>query len=60
MPPAAPEPAKSTVDAELQTEKLTKKEQLKRAFKEYGATIVVFHVGISLLSLGGFYVLVSR
>ncbi|XP_030562099.1 uncharacterized protein LOC115763612 isoform X1 [Drosophila novamexicana] len=59
VPPAPPEPAKSTVDAELQTEKLTKKEQLKRAFKEYGATIVAFHVGISLLSLGGFYVLVS-
>lgn len=39
---------------------LSKKEQLKRAFKEYGATIVAFHVGISLISLGGFYLLVSR
>ncbi|XP_039502522.1 protein FAM210B, mitochondrial [Drosophila santomea] len=41
------------------TLKLTKREQLKRAFKEYGATIVVFHVVISVISLGGFYALVS-
>jgi len=40
--------------------KLSKSEQLKRAFKEYGAPIVAFHVGISLISLAGFYVLVSR
>ncbi|XP_033154197.1 uncharacterized protein LOC117137078 isoform X1 [Drosophila mauritiana] len=39
--------------------KLSKSEQLKKAFKEYGAPIVAFHVGISLISLGGFYVLVS-
>lgn len=39
--------------------KLSKSEQLKRAFKEYGAPIVAFHVGISLISLAGFYVLVS-
>ncbi|XP_043640692.1 uncharacterized protein LOC122611575 [Drosophila teissieri] len=39
--------------------KLSKSERLKRAFKEYGAPIVGFHVGISLISLGGFYVLVS-
>lgn len=38
---------------------LTKKEQLKRAFKDYGATIIVFHVGISLISLECFYLLVS-
>ncbi|KAL5280331.1 FAM210B.2 family protein [Megaselia abdita] len=38
---------------------LTKREQLKRAFKDYGATIVVFHVGISLISLECFYLLVS-
>ncbi|EDV57584.2 protein FAM210B, mitochondrial [Drosophila erecta] len=41
------------------TLKLSKKEQLKRAFKEYGATIVVFHVVISVISLGGFYALAS-
>lgn len=34
--------------------------RLKRAFKEYGATVVVFHVAISLVSLGAFYLLVSR
>ncbi|XP_017004013.2 protein FAM210B, mitochondrial [Drosophila takahashii] len=41
------------------TVKLSKREQLKRAFKEYGATIIAFHVGISVISLGGFYLLVS-
>jgi hypothetical protein len=41
-------------------QKLSQKDKLKRAVKEYGATVVVFHVGISLMSLGGFYVLVSR
>lgn len=39
---------------------LTQKEKLKRAVKDYGATVIVFHVGISLISLGGFYLLVSR
>lgn len=37
-----------------------KKTKLKQAFKEYGSTVVVFHVGISLMSLGMFYALVSR
>lgn len=38
---------------------LTKKERLKLVFKEYGATIIVFHVTISLLSLGTCYLVVS-
>ncbi|XP_075145184.1 protein FAM210A-like [Haematobia irritans] len=38
---------------------MTKNDQLKKAFKDYGSTIVIFHVGISLVSLGGFYLLVS-
>ncbi|GLG96595.1 Putative conserved plasma membrane protein [Gryllus bimaculatus] len=38
---------------------LTNKEKLKRALKEYGSTVIVFHVGISLLSLGGCYLAVS-
>lgn len=42
-----------------QKEPLTKKEQLKKAFKDYGSTVIVFHIGISLISLGGFYLLVS-
>lgn len=38
---------------------ITKRDQLKRAVKEYGSTVIIFHVGISLVSLGGFYLLVS-
>lgn len=37
----------------------TKRDQLKRAVKEYGSTVIVFHIGISLISLGGFYLLIS-
>lgn len=40
--------------------KLSQKDRLKRAVKEYGSTVVVFHIGISLISLGGFYLAVSR
>ncbi|XP_043566141.1 protein FAM210B, mitochondrial [Chiloscyllium plagiosum] len=39
--------------------KLSKSQQLKQVFKEYGAVGVVFHVGISLTSLGIFYLVVS-
>ncbi|KAF4532250.1 hypothetical protein B566_EDAN004336 [Ephemera danica] len=38
---------------------LSRKEQLKRAFKEYGSTVIIFHVCISLISLGGCYLAVS-
>lgn len=40
--------------------KLTQREQFKKAIKDYGSVIVVFHVGISLASLGICYTLVSR
>lgn len=40
--------------------KINQTERLKKAVKEYGSTVVVFHVGISLISLGGFYLAVSR
>ncbi|KAG9464044.1 hypothetical protein GDO78_020581 [Eleutherodactylus coqui] len=40
-------------------QKLGKTQQLKRVFKEYGGVAVAFHVGISLVSLGVFYALVS-
>lgn len=40
--------------------KETAKSKLKKAVKEYGSTVIVFHVGISLVSLGMFYGLVSR
>uniref|UniRef100_W8AZ70 Protein FAM210B n=2 Tax=Ceratitis capitata TaxID=7213 RepID=W8AZ70_CERCA len=38
---------------------LSKKEQLKKAFKDYGSTVIIFHVTISLASLGACYLLVS-
>ncbi|XP_046961683.1 uncharacterized protein LOC124531228 [Vanessa cardui] len=38
---------------------LSAKEKLKKAVKDYGSTVIVFHVTISLLSLGGCYILVS-
>ncbi|XP_059088375.1 uncharacterized protein LOC131884565 isoform X1 [Tigriopus californicus] len=34
---------------------LSKRQLLKQAVKDYGSTVLVFHVGISLASLGGFY-----
>ncbi|XP_053106160.1 protein FAM210B, mitochondrial [Hemicordylus capensis] len=39
--------------------KPNKSQQLKKVFKEYGAVGVSFHVGISLMSLGMFYLAVS-
>ena len=39
---------------------LTSVQKLKMAVKDYGSTVVVFHIGISLMSLGGFYAAVSR
>ncbi|KAK5645866.1 hypothetical protein RI129_004330 [Pyrocoelia pectoralis] len=38
---------------------LTRKEKLKRAVKQYGSTVIIFHVTISLASLGVCYLLVS-
>lgn len=40
--------------------KLSKSQQLKKVFQEYGAVGVSLHVGISLVSLGIFYTVVSR
>lgn len=40
--------------------KVSQKDRLKKAVSQYGSTVIVFHVGISLISLGGFYVAVSR
>lgn len=46
---------------EVQTKKpLTRKEKFKKAVAEYGSTVIVFHVGISLMSLGACYLLVKR
>ncbi|XP_059048898.1 uncharacterized protein LOC131844122 [Achroia grisella] len=38
---------------------LSAKEKLKQAMKEYGSTVIVFHVAISMLSLGGCYLLIT-
>lgn len=39
---------------------LSPREKLKAAVKDYGATVFIFHIAISLTSLGIFYQLVSR
>ncbi|XP_074066402.1 protein FAM210B, mitochondrial [Macrotis lagotis] len=39
--------------------KQSKHQQLKQVFKEYGGVAVSLHIGISLISLGIFYIVVS-
>lgn len=41
-------------------EALSGKDKLKKAVKDYGVTVIVFHITISLASLGFFYQLVAR
>ncbi|XP_069547075.1 protein FAM210B, mitochondrial [Brachyistius frenatus] len=50
---------KDPMDTEPEGGKPNKTQQLKKVFKEYGAVGVSFHVGISLMSLGMFYLLIS-
>lgn len=52
--------AKTPEEPEPEEGKPNKTQQLKKVFKEYGAVGVSFHIGISLMSLGMFYLLVSR
>uniref|UniRef100_A0A8B9U400 DUF1279 domain-containing protein n=1 Tax=Anas zonorhyncha TaxID=75864 RepID=A0A8B9U400_9AVES len=52
-------PDKAATDLSSENKKLNKSQQLKKVFKEYGAVGVSFHVGISLVSLGIFYLAVS-
>ncbi|XP_015737332.1 protein FAM210B, mitochondrial [Coturnix japonica] len=52
-------PGKAATDLSGENKKLNKSQQLKQVFKQYGAVGVSFHVGISLISLGIFYVAVS-
>ncbi|XP_074776179.1 protein FAM210B, mitochondrial [Athene noctua] len=52
-------PEKAATDSSDENKKLHKSQQLKQVFKEYGAIGVSFHVGISLVSLGIFYLAVS-
>ena len=44
----------------VSTNQLTRRQKLQKAVKEYGSTVMVFHVTISLMSLGTFYLAVSR
>lgn len=56
-PNRATEPGGSVNSTE---KKLSKSQQLKKVFQEYGAVGVSLHIGISLVSLGIFYTVVSR
>lgn len=49
----------TTIVGETTGGKLSQKARLKQAVRDYGATIIVFHVTISLASLGLCYVAVS-
>lgn len=51
--------AKASGEPEPEGGKPNKTQQLKKVFKEYGAVGVCFHIGISLMSLGMFYLLIS-
>ncbi|KAL3058340.1 hypothetical protein OYC64_010505 [Pagothenia borchgrevinki] len=50
---------KTAGESEPEGGKPNKTQQLKKVFKEYGAVGVSFHIGMSLMSLGMFYLLVS-
>ena len=41
-------------------DQLTRRQQLKLAVRDYGSTVMVFHITFALASLGGFYAAVSR
>lgn len=43
-----------------EVQKFSRKDKLKRAVKEYGATVIIFHVTLSLMSLGLSYLIISR
>ncbi|XP_028303093.1 protein FAM210B, mitochondrial [Gouania willdenowi] len=58
--PSSSSPEKASGDEEPEGGKPNKTQQLKKVFKEYGAVGVSFHIGISLMSLGMFYLLISR
>ena len=50
---------KETASNETPSQK-TKTDQFKKAIKDYGSTVIIFHVAITLASFGFFYLLVSR
>ncbi|XP_077103828.1 protein FAM210B, mitochondrial [Siphateles boraxobius] len=49
----------SSAEGQGSAGKLSRTQQLRKVFKEYGAVGVSFHIGISLISLGIFYLSVS-
>lgn len=52
---------KQQQEQEIKEKKLlSKKERLKIIIKDYGITITIFHIGISLISLGACYAAVVR
>ncbi|XP_044118729.1 protein FAM210B, mitochondrial [Neovison vison] len=58
------DPSKSTAPpappvSSSEEEKQSKSQQLRKIFQEYGAVGVSLHIGISLISLGIFYMVVS-
>lgn len=59
--PTAPSQSGETNDEKKSPPKTeSKQSKLKQAVKEYGATVLIFHISLSLASLGTFYALVSR
>lgn len=51
--------ASEAAEASAAPTTMSQKDQLVRAVRDYGSTVVVFHVAISLASLGFFYLVVS-
>lgn len=49
----------SGAEGQRSDEKPSKTQQLRKVFKEYGAVGVSFHIGISLMSLGMFYLTIT-
>lgn len=43
-----------------EVQKFSSKDKLKQAIKDYGATVIIFHVALSLMSLGLSYLIISR
>lgn len=58
-PSSPPEKDSGKPEPDPEGGKPNKTQQLKKVFKEYGAVGVSFHICISLMSLGMFYLLVS-
>lgn len=43
-----------------EVQKFSRKDKLKQAVNDYGATVIIFHVTLSLMSLGLSYLIISR